>query len=76
VMVMGKGLVGYVDAPNGHRLILAAYVNMVPMHNMDEVGTVGETLAEIAGYAYQYAGSGKIETRKTTPGKPKKLQRH
>ena len=57
VMLLGKGLVGYVDAKNGHRLIFAAYVNLVPLHNMDEVAGVGEMLAEIAGMVYQYAPS-------------------
>ena len=57
VMLLGKGLVGYVDAKNGHRLIFAAYVNLVPLHNMDDVAGVGEMLAEIAGLVYQYAPS-------------------
>jgi len=57
VMLLGKGLVGYVDAKNGHRLIFAAYVNLVPLHDMGEVAGVGEMLAEIAGMAYQYAPS-------------------
>ncbi len=55
VMVLGKGLAGYVDAENGHRLVFAAYVNLVPLHNMDEVLTVGEMLAEIAASVHQYA---------------------
>ena len=55
VMLLGKGLVGYVDAANGHRLIFAAYVNLVPLHNMDDVAGVGETLAQIANLAYLYA---------------------
>jgi D-alanyl-D-alanine carboxypeptidase/D-alanyl-D-alanine-endopeptidase (penicillin-binding protein 4) len=55
VMLLGKGLVGYVDATNGHRLIFAAYVNLVPLHNMDDVAEVGEMLAEIAVSVYQDA---------------------
>lgn len=55
VILLGKGLVGYVDAANGHRLIFAAYVNLVPLHNMDDVSGVGEMLCEIASLAYQYA---------------------
>jgi D-alanyl-D-alanine carboxypeptidase/D-alanyl-D-alanine-endopeptidase (penicillin-binding protein 4) len=55
VMVLGKGLAGYVDAANGHRLIFAAFVNMVPLRDMDDVSKVGGMLAEIAGLAYQYA---------------------
>ena len=55
VMLLGKGLAGYVDAQNGHRLVFAAFVNMVALRNMDEVATVGETLAEISAMACQYA---------------------
>jgi len=55
VMLLGKGLAGYIDAANGHRLLFAAFVNLVPLHNMDEVGTVGRALSEIAAAAYQYA---------------------
>jgi D-alanyl-D-alanine carboxypeptidase/D-alanyl-D-alanine-endopeptidase (penicillin-binding protein 4) len=55
VMVLGKGLAGYVDAANGHRLIFAAFVNMVPLRDMDDVSKVGGMLAEIAALAYQYA---------------------
>ncbi len=65
VMLLGKGLVGYVDAKNGHRLIFAAYVNLVPLHNMDEVAGVGEMLTEIAGLVYQYAPSPAPVGRKT-----------
>ncbi len=57
VMLLGKGLVGYIDAANGHRLIFAAYANLAPLHDMDDVATVGETLAEIAALSYQYASS-------------------
>ena len=55
VMLLGKGLVGYVDAKNGHRMIFAAYVNLLPLHNMHEVAGVGEMLSEIADQVYQYA---------------------
>jgi D-alanyl-D-alanine carboxypeptidase/D-alanyl-D-alanine-endopeptidase (penicillin-binding protein 4) len=55
VMLMAKGLVGYIDAANGHRLAFAAYVNMLPLHNMDEVADVGSALVEIAEAAYDYA---------------------
>ncbi len=65
VMLLGKGLVGYVDAKNGHRLIFAAYVNLVPLHNMDEVAGVGEMLTEIADRVYQYAPSSAPIGRKT-----------
>lgn len=55
VMLLAKGLVGYVDAANGHRLVFAVYVNMVPLHNMDDVADIGESLTEIAASIYQYA---------------------
>jgi len=55
VMLLGKGLVGYVDAANGHHLIFAAYVNLVPLHSMDDVADVGRMLSEIAALVYRYA---------------------
>ena len=55
VIVLGKGLAGYVDAENGHRLIVAAYVNFVPLHGMSEVSGLGEMLTAIAALAYQNA---------------------
>ena len=55
VMLMGKGLAGYIDAANGHQLIFAAFVNLVPLRNMEQVADVGQTLAEVAATAYQYA---------------------
>jgi D-alanyl-D-alanine carboxypeptidase len=55
VMLLGKGLAGYVDAKNGHRLAFAAYVNMLPLRDMSEVGEVAETLAQIAAAAYESA---------------------
>ena len=55
VMLLGKGLVGYVDAKNGHRLIFAAYVNLVPLHSMQGVTSIGEMLCEIAELIYQDA---------------------
>jgi D-alanyl-D-alanine carboxypeptidase/D-alanyl-D-alanine-endopeptidase (penicillin-binding protein 4) len=54
VMLLGKGLAGYVDAANGHRLIFAVFVNMVALRNMDDVSDVGQMLAEVAALAYQY----------------------
>ena len=72
VMLLGKGLVGYVDAANGHRLIFAAYVNLVPLHNMDDVAGVGETLCQIAALAYQYAPPSAVASRKS----PNRTPRH
>jgi len=70
VMLLGKGLVGYIDAANGHRLVFAAYVNLVPLHDMDDVATVGEMLAEIATLSYQYASSSE------TPSKSRPAPKH
>jgi D-alanyl-D-alanine carboxypeptidase/D-alanyl-D-alanine-endopeptidase (penicillin-binding protein 4) len=69
VMLLGKGLAGYIDAANGHRLIFATFVNMVALRNMDEVGSVGEMLAEISALTYQYAPPISGAARKT-PSKP------
>ena len=55
VMLLGKGLAGYIDAANGHRLIFAVFVNNLALRDMQEVGKVGETLAEISALAWQYA---------------------
>jgi D-alanyl-D-alanine carboxypeptidase/D-alanyl-D-alanine-endopeptidase (penicillin-binding protein 4) len=65
VMLLGKGLVGYVDAKSGHRLVFAAYVNLVPLHNMDEVAGVGEMLTEIASQIYQYEPPTEVPLRKS-----------
>ncbi len=55
VMLLGKGLAGYIDAANGHRLVFAVFVNNLALRDMQEVGKVGETLAEISALAWQYA---------------------
>ncbi len=55
VMLLGKGLAGYIDAANGHRLIFAFFVNNLALRDMQEVGKVGEALAEISALAWQYA---------------------
>jgi hypothetical protein len=55
VMLLGKGLAGYIDAANGHRLIFAVFVNNLALRDMQEVGKVGETLAEISALAWQFA---------------------
>jgi hypothetical protein len=67
VMLLGKGLVGYVDAPDGHRLAFAAYVNMVPLHDMNEEAGVGETLAQIAALAYRYAPNSTVPPKRAAP---------
>lgn len=71
VMLLGKGLVGYVDAVNGHRLIFAAYVNLVPLRSMDDVADVGEMLCEIAALVYQYAPPPALTPQKGTKRKPR-----
>jgi len=68
VMLLGKGLAGYADAQNGHHLIFAIFVNMVALRNMDEVSNVGESLAEIAALAYQYAPPAAGAVRKSPAG--------
>jgi len=71
VMLMAKGLVGYIDAANGHRLAFAAYVNMLPLRNMDDVADVGSALVEIAEAAYGYAPAAtKAATPKPATHKP------
>jgi D-alanyl-D-alanine carboxypeptidase len=57
VMLLGKGLAGYIDARNGHRLVFAAYVNMVPLRDMSQVAEVGQMLTEMAAAAYQQAAA-------------------
>ncbi len=71
VMLLGKGLVGYVDAANGHRLIVAAYVNLVPLRSMDDVADVGEMLSEIAALVYQYAPPRAVNPRKNPKRAPR-----
>lgn len=54
-VVEGKGLAGFVDAKDGHRLVFAAYINFVPFAEMNEESTkkVGQALGEIATAAYE-----------------------
>jgi D-alanyl-D-alanine carboxypeptidase/D-alanyl-D-alanine-endopeptidase (penicillin-binding protein 4) len=53
LLLLGKGLVGYVETRRGHRLAFAVYVNQVQVADMDQVEQVGELLGEIAGAAYE-----------------------
>ena len=57
-VVDGKGLAGFVDTPDGRRLTFAAYINFVPMAEMNEASTkkVGEALGEIASAVYEGFG--------------------
>jgi PBP4 family serine-type D-alanyl-D-alanine carboxypeptidase len=64
VMLLGKGLAGYVDAKNGHRLAFAAYVNMLPLRDIGEVGNVAESLAQIAEAVYEFAPAGQVLIRR------------
>ena len=54
-VVDGKGLAGFVDTKDGHRLVFAAYVNFVPFAEMNNESTrsVGQALGEIAAAAYE-----------------------
>jgi len=53
-VIDGKGLAGFVDAQDGRHLAFAAYINFVPLNDMDEksVKMVGEAVGEIAAAAY------------------------
>ncbi len=53
-VVTGKGLAGFVDTKDGHHLAFAAYINFVPLKDMDEKSTqmVGQAVGEIAAAAY------------------------
>jgi D-alanyl-D-alanine carboxypeptidase/D-alanyl-D-alanine-endopeptidase (penicillin-binding protein 4) len=53
-LVEGKGLAGFVDTKDGRHLAFSAYINFVPVVNMDEAATamVGDALGEIAAAAY------------------------
>jgi D-alanyl-D-alanine carboxypeptidase/D-alanyl-D-alanine-endopeptidase (penicillin-binding protein 4) len=53
-VVVGKGLAGFIDAKDGRHFAFAAYINFVPLKEMDEqsVKNVGEAVGEIAAAAY------------------------
>jgi PBP4 family serine-type D-alanyl-D-alanine carboxypeptidase len=56
LIVVGKGLVGYITTAGGRRLAFAAFINHVSVgSNLDSVEKVGIDLAEVAATAYQYA---------------------
>ncbi len=75
VMLLGKGLAGYIDAANGHRLIFAVFVNNLALRDMQEVGNVGEALAEISALAWQYAPPA-ATAAKPAPVRPKSAPTH
>ncbi len=50
-IVNGKGLAGYLDTKSERRLVFAAFVNNVKLGAGDDLGLVGDALAEIAGLA-------------------------
>ncbi len=52
LLLLGKGLVGYIETSRGHHLAFAVYVNQVHLANIDEVGNVGDILGQIANAAY------------------------
>jgi PBP4 family serine-type D-alanyl-D-alanine carboxypeptidase len=53
-VVTGKGLAGFIDSKDGRHLAFAAYINFVPLKDMDEKSTkmVGQAVGEIAAAAY------------------------
>jgi D-alanyl-D-alanine carboxypeptidase/D-alanyl-D-alanine-endopeptidase (penicillin-binding protein 4) len=53
-VITGKGLAGFVDTKNGRHLAFAAYINFVPLQDMDEKSAqmVGQAVGEIAAAAY------------------------
>jgi D-alanyl-D-alanine carboxypeptidase/D-alanyl-D-alanine-endopeptidase (penicillin-binding protein 4) len=53
LLLLGKGLVGYMETRGGHKLAFAIYVNQVHLANIDEVGNVGDILGQIANAAYE-----------------------
>jgi D-alanyl-D-alanine carboxypeptidase/D-alanyl-D-alanine-endopeptidase (penicillin-binding protein 4) len=55
LMVLGKGLAGYIDTPRGQHLVFAVYLNMVEVSpdNPDAINEIaGEALGKIAAAAY------------------------
>jgi D-alanyl-D-alanine carboxypeptidase/D-alanyl-D-alanine-endopeptidase (penicillin-binding protein 4) len=54
-VITGKGLAGFIDTKKGQHFIFAAYINFVPLKEMDEKSTqmVGEAVGEIAAAAYE-----------------------
>ena len=52
LLLLGKGLVGYIETSRGHRLAFAIYVNQVHLADIDEVGNVGDILGQIAEAAF------------------------
>jgi D-alanyl-D-alanine carboxypeptidase/D-alanyl-D-alanine-endopeptidase (penicillin-binding protein 4) len=52
LLLLGKGLVGYIETSRGHRLAFAVYVNQVHLADIDEVGNVGDILGQIAEAAF------------------------
>jgi D-alanyl-D-alanine carboxypeptidase/D-alanyl-D-alanine-endopeptidase (penicillin-binding protein 4) len=53
-LLTAKGLAGYIDARSGQRLVFAAYVNNVPLADLDLITpVVGQALGEIAAAVYE-----------------------
>ncbi len=59
-LISGKGLAGFIDIKDGRHLAFAAYINFVPVANLDEAATgmVGDALGEIAAAAYDGFSTG------------------
>lgn len=67
LMVEGKGLAGYMDTADGHHLIFALYLNMVPVPMADPDAAqkiAGEALGQIAAAAYDVP----LDLQATTTG--------
>ncbi|MDT9600024.1 D-alanyl-D-alanine carboxypeptidase/D-alanyl-D-alanine endopeptidase [Sphingosinicella rhizophila] len=53
LMLMGKGLGGYVEGPTGEVVAFGLYANNVPIDGMEGASKVGEALGEIATAVYE-----------------------
>jgi D-alanyl-D-alanine carboxypeptidase/D-alanyl-D-alanine-endopeptidase (penicillin-binding protein 4) len=71
-VINGKGLAGFVDTQDGHRLAFAAYINFVPISSFseEELNKVGQAMGEIAAAAYDgFIAAGGAQDPK--PARPK-----
>jgi D-alanyl-D-alanine carboxypeptidase/D-alanyl-D-alanine-endopeptidase (penicillin-binding protein 4) len=53
IILVAKGLAGYIDAKSGKRIVFAEYVNTVPLSDKVTMDTVGTDLGSIAGLIYE-----------------------
>jgi len=52
MMLVGKGLAGYIVTPDGRKVAFAAFVNSVPIRSLADMEMAGQALGEIASAAY------------------------